>query len=228
MPELAFDSRAPASAARERLAAALLCAEVGHDLAGPIRFLGDIVRGLARGEAPSEEEIAIAREELARLERLVARVRKGRSEAVVLAATSLDTLVARAIEASHTDLASRNIVPRVDVAPGLRVEADVDLAALGVAELVRNAAAAAPVGGEVCVEARACGVGIALDVVDDGPGVDDAARTTLFEPLAALRAGGRGLGLAVAVRAARVHGWNIEYAREAGRSRFRIEMQGNA
>ena len=62
---------------------------------------------------------------------------------------------------------------------------------------------------------------VAVLVEDDGPGVPAALVDRLFEPFSSQRAGGTGLGLALARRIARAHGG--ELAHEGG-ARFRATV----
>ncbi len=52
-----------------------------------------------------------------------------------------------------------------------------------------------------------------VDVIDDGPGVPDALRETLFQPLVSGRPDGTGLGLALARETALEHGGDLRHAR---------------
>ena len=57
---------------------------------------------------------------------------------------------------------------------------------------------------------------VAIDLADDGPGVSDKARASLFEPFSgSTREGGTGLGLVIARDVLRAHGGDIELAGEA-------------
>lgn len=69
------------------------------------------------------------------------------------------------------------------------------------------------------------GGGVTVDVSDDGPGVPDAVRETLFEPLVSARKGGSGLGLALAKRIAEAHGATIALVQDTSAT-FRIELPG--
>ncbi|MFO0680080.1 MAG: HAMP domain-containing sensor histidine kinase [Polyangiaceae bacterium] len=70
--------------------------------------------------------------------------------------------------------------------------------------------ASAPRPPVVRTHARREGDHVVLDVSDDGPGVPEGIRERVFEPLVTARAGGSGLGLALARRIARAHGGTIE------------------
>lgn len=61
-----------------------------------------------------------------------------------------------------------------------------------------------------------------IEIEDDGPGVPDELRETLFYPLVTGRAGGTGLGLAVAQELASRHDGLIEYESRPGRTVFRM------
>jgi signal transduction histidine kinase len=91
------------------------------------------------------------------------------------------------------------------------VTGDPDLLAQLLLTLIDNAAQASP-GGRVEVAL----VGRELRVRDDGPGVDDAVAARVFEPFFTTRAGGTGLGLAMAARVAEAHGGALLLRRGAG------------
>ncbi|MGH8148774.1 MAG: nitrogen regulation protein NR(II) [Steroidobacteraceae bacterium] len=63
-----------------------------------------------------------------------------------------------------------------------------------------------------------------LQVEDDGPGVPEALRASLFYPLVTGRAGGTGLGLAVAQDIVVRHGGLIEFRSEPGCTVFTLQL----
>lgn len=69
---------------------------------------------------------------------------------------------------------------------------------------------AAQVGASEVTIAWTKGARVEVDVSDDGPGVKPADAARLFDPLFSGRAGGTGLGLALARRVANAHGGSLD------------------
>ena len=65
-------------------------------------------------------------------------------------------------------------------------------------------------------------LGACVEIEDDGPGVPEELRETLFYPLVTGRPGGSGLGLAVAQELVSRHDGLIEYSSRPGRTVFRM------
>jgi signal transduction histidine kinase len=89
--------------------------------------------------------------------------------------------------------------------------------------LVKNALAATPEGGEVVVAIRREGDELVLGVEDSGPGIPPEVLARLFEPFFSTRLddGGIGLGLTVVRGIVDEHGGKVEvFSREGGGSRF--------
>ena len=63
-----------------------------------------------------------------------------------------------------------------------------------------------------------------VDVIDDGPGVPDDLRDTLFQPLVSGRANGTGLGLALARETAHEHGGELRLASAEGTTVFSLYL----
>lgn len=116
------------------------------------------------------------------------------------------------------DIANRPaIVWRNQVDPATQIDADPDQLFRVVMNLARNAVQAldtdsgvSGVEGEVCISARREGTVVTIEVSDTGPGVPARARTHLFEAFkGSSRAGGVGLGLAIAAELTQAHGGEI-------------------
>ena len=68
------------------------------------------------------------------------------------------------------------------------------------------------------------GAGYVIEVSDSGPGPPPGIAGKLFEPFVTGKDQGIGLGLAVAKQAVEAHGGRISWARESGRTVFRITL----
>jgi len=94
-----------------------------------------------------------------------------------------------------------------------------------VQNLLENAFKWSPVGGVVEVRLETLGRFGHVTVLDDGPGVPEAVRPTLFQRFKKAGAGaGSGLGLYLARRIVEAHGGRIAYARLEGRTSFRFSL----
>lgn len=95
------------------------------------------------------------------------------------------------------------------VPEGLTVRADAAQLSRALVNLGRNAAQAGAAAVTVTAQQRVGG-GLVLLVADDGPGLPPRARENLFQPFAgSARAGGVGLGLAIAREVLRAHGGDL-------------------
>lgn len=66
------------------------------------------------------------------------------------------------------------------------------------------------------------GLAVAIEVIDDGPGVSDALRDSIFYPMVTGRPGGTGLGLSIAQAIARRHAGLITCESRPGATRFAL------
>jgi two-component system, NtrC family, nitrogen regulation sensor histidine kinase GlnL len=109
---------------------------------------------------------------------------------------------------------------------------DRDLIIQAMLNLARNALSALNGRGRIVFRTRAitndtighrrCRLVACVEIEDDGPGVPEELRETLFYPLVTGRAGGSGLGLAVAQELVSRHDGLIEYSSRPGRTVFRM------
>lgn len=153
------------------------------------------------------------------------------------AGCDLVKVVEAAVEAERSDAADRDVGIRIESAPNLpTLRIDSVLIERAIANLVRNAVSVSPKGKQVRVvvsvpsdlpstESRRL---VRIDVVDDGPGLSPAVARRLFEPFSAAQVEGRpagiGLGLSLARDVARAHGGDLDLARDAGATTFRMEI----
>lgn len=84
-----------------------------------------------------------------------------------------------------------------------------NLAGLVLANLLANAIQASASGTQVRVEAVQEGTNIHFTVADQGPGLPESVRASLFRPLVSGKSGGSGIGLAISCRLARHAGGEL-------------------
>jgi signal transduction histidine kinase len=205
----ADDARAPPASRTERLVAiGEIAAEVAHELRNALQIVS--------------ANVYLARQNLAGSEPHLAKIERSAR----LAHQIVDDLMALARgEPAHAEavplvdivLVAREMLPEPgadfedDLAPqDIEVRAHAGLASRLLHALYENAIrASAPRRPRIQTRARAEAGAAVIEVSDDGPGVPPEIAATLFEPLVSARAGGTGLGLALARRIAAAHGGTI-------------------
>lgn len=203
-----------------------------EDLAGVLHEVSNALTvligwvGEARAEGVTPETTAYALrivEEHARIARDLARRAIGgpaRDESRELSLVVGDATAALAVEAARAGV---SLVVRGDVAgaSGVKVESAVDVAQI-LTNLVLNALAHAPRGSDVEILASADDDSCTLTVSDQGPGVAEARRESIFLG-DSLREGGAGVGLRHSRALARAARGDVELlAHDGPGARFRI------
>ena len=131
--------------------------------------------------------------------------------------TSLNDVVHEVLRPYATSL-GRSIELRLDLAPDLpEIGLDPVLVGRALVNLVENALHAMPGGGSLTIATSRAGGEVRLSVADTGVGMDEAARSRLFEPYFSTRAAGTGLGLTIAKRNVELNGGTIQVESARGR-----------
>lgn len=209
-------------------------ASVSHELRTPLSKIREALALLQDGAVGKLEErqsrvVQIARVACEREIRMVttlldlSRLRAG-SPIRPLEGTSIDAVLAAAVEDERSDARHRGVEIQL-LAEGECASSRLDgeLLERALANVVRNAVAVSPRGGAVVVrrtadpEAPERGPrAIRITVTDQGPGVPDEIRDSLFEPFitrsvpSSGKPVGVGLGLALAREVARAHGGDLK------------------
>jgi two-component system sensor histidine kinase HydH len=155
--------------------------------------------------------------------------------------TVLATLAADCLELVRARAEQRGVVlvedPEVDDGAREVCDADADQIKQVIINLLINAVEATPAGGVVDLAVSGREVvevrdpergtsqlvpGLSVVVSDDGPGVAPDVRARIFHPFVSTKSSGTGLGLAVSHKIVVAHGGDVEVARVADRTVFRV------
>ncbi len=211
-----------------RLSLGLFGAEMSHEIAYPVNFFRYLLKRSAPGQRLDDQDVEVGREEVERLERMLATLRKlktppPRRERVHLAQT-----VNRALNLIRETLIEKGVRAEVDVPEDLTLIADRDSLLQVFTNLLRNGAQAVAEDGTIGVCCRRDDGGVTVEVWDSGPGIPEAIRDRLFDPWVTTHEGGSGLGLAITHRIVRDFGWTIGHDRVRDRTLFTIRVPREA
>jgi len=207
---------------RDRLRAALL-SSIGHDLRTPLTTVLGMLRAIRPETARQQAQLDSARGEAERLDRFVAnlidmvRIETGGLERA-LEPVDLNEAVTAALDDLRRVLGAHPVI--VEVARDLPlVMADPVLLHHCLINLVDNAAKHGRADGPVTLRARPAGEGLALAVLDEGPGIVAGEEQRVFGMFTRLegsdRRGGTGLGLAIVKGFAQAMGMEVAAANRA-------------
>ncbi len=215
-------------------------ANVSHELRTPIASINLLVETLQRGAMNDPdaamhflhriqvETHAMAQlvEELLELSRLESGGLSLTIEGIPIAAL-LSEVRTRLLPAAE----EKGVAMQLDVQDALPlVAADAKRIEQVVMNLLHNAIKFTPSGGSITLRARRQGRGVQVDVADTGVGMDAAEAERIFERFYKVdkgrsRAGGAGLGLAIARHLLELHGSQLQVVSEVGRgSRFSFSL----
>lgn len=187
--------------------------QVSHELKTPltnIRLYAEMAANdLADSEHPSAQSLQVVTEESGRLSRLINNVlsfaRADRSD-LQLHPRSLDSesLLASCLKHWQPSLDLAGITITTDLAPGQAIYADRDAVEQIVGNLLSNVEKYAASGRVAHLSTQAIGHQLAIDFIDQGPGVPRAACRKIFTPFTRLNSSltegvsGTGIGLSIA------------------------------
>ncbi|MFQ5655588.1 MAG: PAS domain-containing sensor histidine kinase [Planctomycetota bacterium] len=214
----ASDLRAELLASAERVRSleylGRVAAGFAHETKNPLGSVRGFAEMLHRGELPEAEVRDAAARVVEEADRLANRVDAflllSRPAGIEKRPFSLKPLLEELAALVRLELACKEATIGIE-GPEVTIEGDPEQARRLFLNLLVNAAEALRVGGRIDVRIAATRAGHRVEVRDDGRGVPEEIRESLFEPYVSARPGGTGLGLAIARRIASEHGWRIRH-----------------
>jgi len=218
---------AEGEAKRERLAAiGEIAAEIAHELRNALQII-------SANAYLAKQDLSKSAPQLAKIERSARLAHGIVDDLMALArgepAHAEPVLFVEIVLQAREDLPERSAAYDDRIEPvELEVRAHQGLLSRCLHVLYENAiGASAPRVPNIETHAWTEGGRVIIEVADDGPGVPADIAATIFEPLVTARAGGTGLGLALARRVVAAHSGTITLVPSAEGSsgaRFRVEL----
>jgi signal transduction histidine kinase len=212
--------------------------QLAHDLKNPLTALSGAIQFLLRERAagrPLEENahfLDMMAEQAARLRGVVDDYERIARVEPVRLPIAINDLV-RGVLSLQPFAAREGIDVKAQLADDLpECNADRDLVATALENLLRNAFESMPSGGTVTVrteKTQGAEPRIAISVEDQGVGMDARDQARAFDDFFTTKAGGMGLGLAFVRRVAHAHGGHVSLSSRVGRGTlvsFQIPAQG--
>lgn len=205
----------------------LAAAGLAHETRNPL----NLIRGLAQMIAMQAREAPKLKEHAATIVEEADRVTVQLNEFIHyskpreahFAPVEVMRLVADVARTLIPDLEEKHL-ELTQVPSSLRIEADEQLLRQALFNVLLNATQAVAPGGRIEVRLTPTGAREAvLEIADDGPGVPEAERASIFKPYVTMRPKGVGLGLAIVAQIAAAHHWEVAcVANEPRGARFRF------
>ena len=213
---------------------------LAHEVKNPLSGIRGAAQLLEQNAAEADRELCqLIQDEADRIRHLVDRMDMFSDRPVELAPVNIHQVLDHVRRVAQTGFAAHLRIAE-DYDPSLPpVWGNRDQLVQILLNLVKNAAEAAdPLGGEIVLAtAYHHGVRIAVpgsrekvhvplqvSVRDNGPGIPEAVRATLFEPFVTTKRGGQGLGLALVAKLVADQGGLIECDSRPGRTIFRLSL----
>lgn len=201
-----------------------LVANVSHELRTPITALQAGLENLVDGvEPPDPDRLRTMLKQAERLGRLVTQLldlSRLESGTIPLQRSAFEVRPVLEDAADESRLHAPHVQVSVSVEePGLVADGDPERVHQVVANLLENAIRHSPTGGKVEIHARPDKGRVAIEVLDEGPGIPEEEASRVFERFyradtaRSSSAGGAGLGLAIARWIVDLHGGDIRAER---------------
>jgi two-component system, NtrC family, sensor histidine kinase HydH len=199
-----------------------IAAEVAHEIRNPLVSIGGFARRLQK-KLPESAEAGIILRESERLERLLGRIRNYLAPVEIrFSPCSINTIVTNCIELLWPEMQRKKVAYRLDLDPELpHVTADPDILAEVGINLIRNALAAMPEGGELLIRTFETDQNLHVDFKNELGGVKLKKPENLFLPL---DEGGESIGLPLSYRLLRNMGGLLSFEQTDSHVVFTVSL----
>jgi two-component system, NtrC family, sensor kinase len=212
-----------------------LIAGIAHDLNNPLASVlgfADFLTEVPQVPANIREPLSVIREEAERASSIVRNLLGfARKQEHHRRPTALKPLLDATFVLLRNQLMTHRVEATMEIEPDLPMpDIDPNQIQQVFVNLINNAAQAiASTGrpGTIQVRARRWLDGVAVDIIDDGPGMSEALATQVFEPFFTTKAEGEGtgLGLSISQGIVKEHGGRIMLSTEEGKgSTFSVQL----
>jgi signal transduction histidine kinase len=229
---MAPDDESARSRAETYAEFAALVGGLAHEIRNPLSTIRLNMELLAEDFAAEDPEsptkhrdrrarakIELVRQECDRLQKLLGDFLDfARQESLTLEPGSLNTELDQLLDffAPRAVEAAVDIVRYLDPElPAVRIDRETFRSA--VLNLLLNAVQAMDGGGQLVVRTRPSGLGVVLELIDTGPGMDAETLGKVFQAFYTTKQGGSGLGLPTARKIVEAHGGTIDIETAPGR-----------
>jgi DNA-binding response OmpR family regulator len=213
----------------------LLAGGIAHDLNNPLASVvgfADFLTEIPNVPPSIREPLTVVREEAERASSIVRNLLGfARKQEHQRRPTALKPLLDATFVLLRNQLMAQRVEAQVEIEPDLPMpDIDPNQIQQVFVNLINNAAQAiASTGrtGNILVRVRRWLDGVAIDVIDDGPGMSETLATQVFEPFFTTKAEGEGtgLGLSISQGIVKEHGGRIMLSTEEGRgSTFTVQL----
>ena len=164
-------------------------------------------------------KIELVRQECDRLQQLLGDFLDfARQESLSLEPVNLNEEIGQLLEffAARAEEAGVEVIRYLDPAVP-KVQLDRETFRSAVLNLLINAVQAMTEGGQLVVRTRPAGMGVLLELIDTGPGMDPETLAKAFRAFFSTKQGGSGLGLPTARKIVEAHGGSIDVETAVGR-----------
>jgi two-component system sensor histidine kinase HydH len=199
-----------------------LSASLAHEIRNPLASIEGAAGILERGQVNDEQRaefLRIIRRECLRLNRLLSNLLDfARPRPPQLRTVEVGQLLASVIGLVAHTAGENSVTLRKNIpAAGLNLECDAEQLKQVILNLTLNAIQAMPSGGEVVLAAHPQDKNVAIQVIDQGIGINAEDMDKIFNPFFTTKESGTGLGLSVAYQIVNQHGGAVKAQKNTGK-----------